>query len=571
MSAHTKHMFLCAALFGTAAYAVAQDTQPGGEYVIQGIFSPTIADVRKIDMRPQPIDTILPDRPVSYQLLTVKADIPSRVDSIEPARLTVLAPQPRLYKGYVKAGFGLYTTPLGEIYFDQTRSRKNTWGMHARHFSSNGGIDDVGPSEYSFNSVDGHYTHFLPDHEVGGRLIYDRRRVSYYGFTASDSLSALQNAITAPEDFTKQVYNDIGFAGRIRSLYKDSTRIAHEADVEVHAYSNLTGSSETNIRFGAALGKREGNEHFALGLIVDNNAYRGDLGGTLGEARISGTLLGLTPSVSTLGRKYTVRVGAGLYLDALGRTTFHFYPNAFASYSLFDDILIPYAGVEGAKERNSLRSLTRENPWLTGAPNLVNSSRQYDLYGGLRGSFSRHVGFDVRVSSTRIDDMPLFVNVPNEPFADRMAVVYDRVDILNISGELRYRLRESISFNGRMEVLTYQTNLQEEAWNLPPYRLALGGRYSMQEKLILKAEVLFLGSRPAFRQPVPPQPGELPNPSLTTELDGFMDLYLGIEYRYTKRLSVFLDMSNLSASKYERWYRHPVQRGLVMGGATYAF
>jgi len=55
------------------------------------------------------------------------------------------------------------------------------------------------------------------------------------------------------------------------------------------------------------------------------------------------------------------------------------------------------------------------------------------------------------------------------------------------------------------------------------------------------------------------------------DLDGFLDLHLGLEYRYTKRLSLFMDMSNLSASKYERWYRYPVQRGLLLGGATYAF
>ncbi|MBK9759407.1 MAG: hypothetical protein IPO90_05415 [Flavobacteriales bacterium] len=45
----------------------------------------------------------------------------------------------------------------------------------------------------------------------------------------------------------------------------------------------------------------------------------------------------------------------------------------------------------------------------------------------------------------------------------------------------------------------------------------------------------------------------------------------GVEYRYTKRLSLFFDASNLSASKYERWNRYPVQRTLFMGGATYAF
>ena len=232
----------------------AQSNPQGGEYVIQGIFSPTIADAQKIDMRPQPIDTILPDRTVAYDVLTVKADIPATVDSIAAARLNVVQPQQRLYKGYAKAGFGLYTTPLAEFYFDQTRSRDNAYGVHLKHMSSNGGLDDVGPSDYSFNHADGYYTQYLRNHEVGGRLMYDRRRVSYYGYPSNDSTETAIAKVPSPkEDDLKQIYNDIGFAGRIRSLHKDSTMIAHDVGLEVHAFSSLSDSRETNVRLTAEL------------------------------------------------------------------------------------------------------------------------------------------------------------------------------------------------------------------------------------------------------------------------------------------------------------------------------
>ncbi|MFN9325061.1 MAG: hypothetical protein ACK6A5_06715, partial [Flavobacteriales bacterium] len=135
----------------TSVIGSAQVNTPGGEYVVQGIYSPTLMDAQKIDLRPEPIDTILPELPVRYELLPAKAEIPAKVDSIAAAKLSVLAPQSRLYKGYAKAGFGLYSTPLGELYYDQTRSRKNGFGLHVKHFSSNGGLDDVGPSDYSFN------------------------------------------------------------------------------------------------------------------------------------------------------------------------------------------------------------------------------------------------------------------------------------------------------------------------------------------------------------------------------------------------------------------------------------
>lgn len=559
----------------------AQGNAPGGEYVIQGIFSPTIADAQKVEMRPQPIDTILPDVPVSYDVLPVKATIPPKVDSIAAAKLNVVQPQHRLYKGFVKGGFGLYTTPVGELYYDQTRSRDDGYGLHVKHFSSNGGLDDVGPSDYSFNNVDGYYDHYLRNHVVGGRLMYDRRRVSFYGYEATDSIINLIDVAAPPEDQLKQVYNDIGFAGRIRSLYKDSTLIAHDVGLEVHAYSNLSESRETNVRITAELSKAEQGDRYGLGILIDNNAYRAKASNglfgevqstTLGDTRTNGTLVGLTPQITRVGDKYTVRVGAGLYVDAQGSTTFHFFPKAYMSYSLFDDILVPYLGIEGERRRNSLRSLTRENPWTIGAPALQNSSQLYDVYGGMRGSFSSQLGFDVRMSISSIEDRPLYVSASNFPYGDRMAVVYDRVNVFNVSGELSYRSDDALRLKARIDISNYKTDTELEAWNLAPWQLAFGATYSLQEKLIVTGEALFLGQRKAAYYEDPADASAMPkvDPAVK-DLDGFLDLHLGIEYRYTKRLSLFLDMSNLSASKYERWYRYPVQRGLLIGGATYSF
>ena len=61
--------------------------------------------------------------------------------------------------------------------------------------------------------------------------------------------------------------------------------------------------------------------------------------------------MGLEPWVSTKGDHYLVRVGAGLYVDAQGEpppsTSSH---RPTRSYSLFDDILMPYAGLEGERQ-----------------------------------------------------------------------------------------------------------------------------------------------------------------------------------------------------------------------------
>lgn len=557
---------LCAAL-GLRA-------QIGEQYYINGIYNPTLADVSKIDLKPQPYDSILPEKEITYGLMEVKGEVPAHVDSIDAARLNIQTAQEKLYKGFVKAGFGLYTTPLAELYYDQTRSKQNGYGIHFKHLSSNGGINDRGPSDYSTNTLDAFYNAYLRNHVIQGRAAYDRKRVSYYGYPATDSLENLHLlSPEPPDDALRQVYNNIGFALRVKSLYKDSTKLAHDAGLEVNNFTNLGGSRELNLVLDARLAMEQGSETFGGDVLIDNNSYRG-IRDSLPELRQNGTMVGLSPFVSTTNGTYLVKVGAGIYVDAMGKTTFHFYPQAYAQYRLFDDILVPYIGVDGRRIRNGLRSLSRTNPFIQGAPLLANSSLMHDLYAGLRGSLGRDIGFDVRISKSRIKDRPLFLSVQQDiggvRYGDRFLPVYDQVDQLDIGGELRYSHDEHVNIHGGLHIFSYSTDQQAEAWNLPIYTLNLGAVYDFQDKLLVKLEAVFNGRRqmaatlPAGWNDLSPEP-------VSYEADGYLDLHLGLEYRYTKRLSVFLECSNLSASKYERWYNYPVQRTLVLGGATFAF
>lgn len=556
--------------------AVAAWGQSSEEYYINGVYNAVIADVQKVEERPATIDSVLPPKLVTYEMIEVRAEVPVKLDSIEAAKLNIEKGQQRLYKGYAKAGFGLHTTPLAELYFDQTRSRKNAFGIHYKHMSSNGGLNDVGDNGYSFNSLDGYYSAYLRKHEVGGRMVYDRRKVGYYGFERTDSLHSLHEGVEAPaKDRLEQVYSTLGFDLRLKSLYKDSSKLAHDVTLRARNLTNLTGSRELNVRMGAVLSMKQGSETYGGEIVVDNNAYRGVRSGEE-DLRQNGTLVGVSPHVRTQGERYEVRVGAGIYVDAMGKTSFHFYPQAYAHYRLFDDILVPYVGVDGRRQRNGLYDLARANPWIVGDPTLANSSVLYDLYGGMRGNLGSGLGFDVRMGRSRTADHVLFVNTANVVdsigYGDRFTPIYDRVDRFTISGELRYSYQERVDLYGRVELNSYTTRLEAEAWNLPPYRLAVGATYDFEDKLLLRFEAQFMGKRNTVeRATTLHADGAVSHVDVQRELKGFMDLYLGLEYRYTRRFSIFLDASNLSATKYERWSRYPVQRGLLMLGATYAF
>ena len=55
------------------------------------------------------------------------------------------------------------------------------------------------------------------------------------------------------------------------------------------------------------------------------------------------------------------------------------------------------------------------------------------------------------------------------------------------------------------------------------------------------------------------------------EIDAMLDANIGVEYRYSKIISGFLNINNLTAGRYQNWYDYPNQRFNIMLGFTYAF
>jgi hypothetical protein len=60
------------------------------------------------------------------------------------------------------------------------------------------------------------------------------------------------------------------------------------------------------------------------------------------------------------------------------------------------------------------------------------------------------------------------------------------------------------------------------------------------------------------------------NESYTTEVPAALSFNLSAEYRYTKILSFWLKLNNISFSKYYEWAYFPTQRFMFLLGFTYS-
>jgi len=104
-------------------------------------------------------------------------------------------------------------------------------------------------------------------------------------------------------------------------------------------------------------------------------------------------------------------------------------------------------------------------------------------------------------------------------------------------------------------------DVQQKAWHKPLSELTLTAGYNIAGKILASIDIYSSGVRYAYTA----------ESNTVTNLKAYADISLKMEYRYTKILSVFLQLNNVGFSRYYRWNNYPSQRLNILGGITYAF
>ncbi|MEM9052020.1 MAG: hypothetical protein AAGC47_08225 [Bacteroidota bacterium] len=553
-------------------------SQEGGEFdqtqVITGDRTLTVQKAFKISeaATPKPIE-VNPGE-LSYQMIPKRPALSVEVDTIAPAKVKVREPLEKLYKGYVKAGVGNFATPFVEAYYASDRDRDFSYGAHLRHLSHNDGVNrPVAYSGMAQNQINGWAKKIYKKHSLQADLGYQRNMWHYYGFDPQD-------ADIDREDY-RQRFNIFDLSSDWRSYYRDSSRINHKLGLDVYYLSDNFESNELGVKATADLHSYRGSQYYSLDLGFDLVSYNGGelepftfLGDSLTRLPAideTNAILHATPKILLRNGDLRAEVGIGLYGRFDNQANFHAFPDVEFSYSLFNDIFVPYAGLTGNVERVSYRTLSTDNPWVLSNIPLANTINRYNVFGGFRGSVSSEISFNVAASYQKGDNTPLFVNDTLVSQENRFSVIYDDITTLTFMGEITYQKEGQWGATFRGQLFSYDTENEAEAWHLPNFEFGLEGHYNLYNKFIIGANVNFIGSRQVKSLlPIPNQDAE-DGGFWQVELDPYLDLGLSVEYKYTSRLSAFIEANNLTATKYDIYYRFPAQRAFILGGVKYSF
>lgn len=521
------------------------------EVVVVRPFEPSVADAPKINLLPSLTDTISVKPVFSYTILPVPLASDFDVEPIIPARMSGESVS-RLYGSYLRLGAGSYMTPYAELSVNSRRHNQYSGGFYARHLSSHGKLkldnDDKAFSQYADNEMLFHGKRMGRRNVLSANLGVKSNMFHYYGYNTGLD--------TIPEKEDIQQSFMVANAGlRMKSTHTDSIYMNFDVALDYNYFQDRNVVAEHGFNFKSSFSKFLRNQIIGADIGVDyyDNTFLQDTSNLIVKA---------SPWFNKADEEWEVFAGFHTYYDQYGEENrLYFHPRASLQFSIIRNYVIPYVGIDGGLTVNNYRKIAYENPFIVPGLQVHNSNTSMDLYSGVKGNFSRDVSFNFKVSYSVIDDMHFFVTDSLGTFGNQFSVVYDNIELLNYSGEIGADVSKRLGLLARVNYYSYGMKLQEHPWHKPALDVKFSARYNLADKILLNADVFYVGKRyvRSFNEA-----------SEVRELQGIADINLGLEYRYNKILSGFLRMNNLTSARYYEWHNYPTQGFSFMAGFSYS-
>ncbi|MND79611.1 hypothetical protein D3C87_07080 [compost metagenome] len=536
----------------------------------------SIEIAHRLNSQPKILDTVFPTPTTSFPLLSINYEPTFEIPKIEPAKVNLQQKLPQLYNGYARIGIGSLLMPLAELYYNNGRSRKLNYGGHLHHLSSFGKMRNVAPANFDRTNVRGFVGVNEKKYSWDAESYYRNQGLHFYGFPNQD----------ADKDSIAQRFNTFGLKGGFHSHANDSLGLNWKVGLEYRHFNDKKSKADSlknwnarenffAIRTGAEY--KWGTEIFAADLDIMHNSYKfGVMNDTVGTSLIGlenkNTIISLRPSISTYSknRKLKAKVGVDLTASLGPKNKVYLYPIAEVKYSLFNDILIPYAGVTGGLTQQSFKRLTDDNEFILSNVSLQNEHKAADGFIGIKGTLSKRIGFNVFASFSHVKNKALFMTDTVYSGRNRFNVIYDTMNITKLEGSIYYQLKEKVKIDVIGRYYSYNSRNNIFAWNLPQFQMVLRGTYNLYDKFILTVDVNLEGGRRAQVFAAGEDVLE-ENNQYALKLGFLADANIGLEYRYNKRVSGFVNLNNVAAQRYRRWYNYPTQGFQAMVGVTIRF
>ncbi len=532
-----------------------QENQLNKEVQVVRPYEPSISDAFKINLLPKIEDTLKQVPKLNYNLIQRPFAINFMVTPISSAKM-LMEPMSDLFNTYVKFGIGNGISPLLEVYYNSDRSKEFNYGGWFRSHSSMGkvklGNGERVDANFGRTDINIFGKKILKKSVLSATAGFNKHKLTYYGYDIY-----IPKTVN-PDTLTLQHFNQFHAGLEYYSTHTDSTHLNFAFKTGVNHLKDNFDMQELLLHLSLKMDKFKNDEHFGGEFSVNHYMKNANLDST------NNTIITLSPWINLYGKQWRALVGTRLVIDANSSgNQSTFYPIGQISYDIISHYLIPYVEIGGYLEENSYAKISAENPWILPGKKVYNTNHKFNLTGGIKGNLSTKVSYLFYANYSIIDSMYFFVNTniaASDSLFNRFTVDYDNTERTRLVGEITIAPSSKINIFLRAQYEKYKLKELDKPWHKPDFTALASVRYSLRDKIILTLDMFATGKR--FVKD---------SDNSIKSLEGITDINLGIEYRYNKKFSGFLNLNNLTSSKYNIYYLYPMYRFNIKAGLTYAF
>lgn len=516
------------------------------EIVVTSAYRPVLADAVKIRINPDLDDKQAFKPTLTYMVIDKKLEDNSEIKQLQAMKM----PPERdaeLQNNYVKVGIGSLSTTFGEVYINNGRDEALQVGAFLKHFAQSGSLNKQNASRQEVGvfgrSIGNEVT-------LAGRINYTRRGNNFYGHNTLDLPDTL--------DVANQHFNLLEAEAEMVKNYQDvENDFIYGAKINAYTFKNAFSAKESNIILSGYLNKTVQQFYAGLSASLDFNTVKDQ------AYALNNNLIRANPYLKLQGEKYKIDAGINMVSEFGFSNRLFIFPAAKAEFQIIPKYVRIFAELKGDVNKSSIRNFTEINPFLGENIEIKNSVERLSISAGLKGTAAPGLGFKATFFRKDIKDLPLMVN--NFDFTtgyNRFGVIYDDgvSQITGFNGEIDFKASDEVDLFGRMEFRKYKLASEMEAWNLPKFKLTAGTTIRINDKVIVNGSLLFRGETQ----------DRLANTGVVN-IEAFPDLNGGIEYRTTKKISIFAQANNLLNKNYQTYLYYPSYGFNIFGGISYSF
>ena len=468
--------------------------------------------------------------------------------SIRPKTIKSKA-ESKLYGNYLRAGFGNYLTPYLEAFLANKRQKEYSYGAHVNFLNSfRGPVDGKNSASGIFSSR--LFGNVYGDKAVlAGAVDYQRDNWRYYGYPEGDT--------TVVSEDIKQFFNRVRFSGEARSSEPEND-FQYLLKAGLNNISDNYGASETNV-YADLFTSLEVLENVKVltGGGVNYLSRKNEADDVVNRMLITGDIAGLYEQDN-----FSVQAGLDIayFNDTLGGNNgFKLYPQGKARYYLGKKFEV-FAAFGGGVELNTLMGLTEENPFVHTDAYIANTTKPMAFSLGASGNINNVLGLNAGMEYSRLKNAYFYANSLID--TAKFELVYDSggVSLFNPYASIQFNKDELYRATFRADYYGYNMGSLQAPWHRPEYRVSLDAKFNIGNKIIVGADLYFLGGIKARD-----------NLLQEKKLDPVIDLNFGLEYLVGPRFTVFIDLNNILGNNYMLYDRYKVKGFQAMAGVSYRF